>query len=61
MDDLNELPEALRRAVDALDALRLDDDALTRLPGGLESFFNLNTREDLAEAERRLAAREAAR
>jgi molybdopterin-guanine dinucleotide biosynthesis protein A len=52
---------SLIRAVDRLDAERLDDDALARLPGGLETFFNLNTREDLAEAERRLAAREAAR
>jgi molybdenum cofactor guanylyltransferase len=49
------------RAVDALDAERLDDEELRRLPGGLENFFNLNTREDLAEAERRLTAREAAR
>jgi molybdopterin-guanine dinucleotide biosynthesis protein A len=49
------------RAVDALDAERLDDEELGRLPGGLENFFNLNTREDLAEAERRLSAREAAR
>jgi molybdopterin-guanine dinucleotide biosynthesis protein A len=52
---------SLTRAVDSLDALRLDDEALRRLPGGLENFFNLNTREDLAEAERRLAAREEAR
>jgi molybdopterin-guanine dinucleotide biosynthesis protein A len=46
------------RALGALEVLGLDDDALGRLPGGLE---NLNTRDDLAEAERRLAAREAAR
>jgi molybdopterin-guanine dinucleotide biosynthesis protein A len=52
---------SLSRAVDSLDALRLDDEALRRLPGGLENFFNLNTREDLAEAERRLAAGEEAR
>jgi len=52
---------ALTVAVQPLDALRLDDAALERLPGGLESFFNLNTRADLAEAERRLAEREAAR
>jgi molybdopterin-guanine dinucleotide biosynthesis protein A len=52
---------SLTRALDSLDAVRLDDDALARLPGGLENFFNLNTRDDLAEAERRLAAREGAR
>ncbi len=52
---------ALTVAVEALDALRLGDDALARLAGGLDNFFNLNTRADLAEAERRLAAREAAR
>ncbi len=51
----------LVRAVEVLDAERLDEEAVKRLPGGLENFFNLNTREDLAEAERRLAAREAAR
>jgi molybdopterin-guanine dinucleotide biosynthesis protein A len=48
---------SLRRALEALDVLRLEDDALARLPGGLESFLNLNTRGDLADAERRLAAR----
>jgi len=45
----------------ALDPLVLPDEALERIEGGLQSFFNLNTAEDLAEAERRLSAREAAR
>jgi len=52
---------ALTVAVEALNALRLEDAALARLPGGLDNFFNLNTRADLVEAERRLAAREAPR
>lgn len=52
---------SLIRAIETLDVLRLEDDALSRLPGGLENFFNLNTRADLADAERRLAAREASR
>jgi molybdopterin-guanine dinucleotide biosynthesis protein A len=37
--------------------LRLDDAALAGMPGGLACFFNLNTPADLAEAERRVAAR----
>jgi molybdopterin-guanine dinucleotide biosynthesis protein A len=49
------------RALVSLDVLRLDDVALSELPGGLETFFNLNTPDDLADAERRLEAREAAR
>jgi molybdopterin-guanine dinucleotide biosynthesis protein A len=44
-------------AVASLDPVLLRDDELEGLPGGLESFFNLNTASDLAEAERRLAAR----
>jgi molybdopterin-guanine dinucleotide biosynthesis protein A len=44
-------------AVRALTPLLLDDAALAALPGGLENFFNVNTPDDLAEAERRLAAR----
>jgi len=48
-------------AASALDPLVLGDAALAAIEGGLESFFNLNTAADLAEAERRLAAREAAR
>lgn len=49
------------RALAALDVLSLDDEALRGLPGGLETFFNLNTPDDLAEARRRLEAGEAAR
>jgi len=52
---------SLLAAVEALDAVRLDDAGLERLPGGLGSFLNVNTRDDLAEAERRRVAREAAR
>lgn len=52
---------SLTRALSSLDVVWLDDGALARLPGGLENFFNLNTPDDLAEAERRLAGREAAR
>ena len=51
---------SLIRALDSLDTLRLVDEVVARLPGGPDSFFNLNTGEDLAEAERRLTAREAA-
>jgi len=47
------------RALGALDALLLDDRDLARLPGGLESFFNLNSPADLEAAERRLAMRQA--
>ena len=49
------------RALGSLDALRLDDETLAGLPGGVDGFFNLNTRDDLAAAERRLSAREARR
>lgn len=49
------------RVLDALDALRIAEDQLVDLPGGPASFFNLNTRDDLAEAERRLAVREETR
>jgi molybdopterin-guanine dinucleotide biosynthesis protein A len=49
------------RAIEGLDALRLDDAALAGLPGGLESFLNINTRADLAAAEQRLAPRETTR
>jgi molybdopterin-guanine dinucleotide biosynthesis protein A len=52
---------SLTRAVVALDVVWLDDEALARLPGGHENFFNLNTREELMEAGRRLAARGGAR
>ncbi len=38
-----------------LDPLVIPDAELARLEGGLECFFNLNTQEDLGEAERRLA------
>lgn len=52
---------ALLVAVESLDALWVREAELALLPGGLEGFFNVNTRADLAEAERRLAAREATR
>ena len=38
-----------------LDPLVITDADLARLESGLECFFNLNTQEDLGEAERRLA------
>jgi len=44
-------------AVRALGATLLDDAAIAAMPGGAESFFNLNTPEDLAHAERVLAER----
>ena len=47
------------RALGALDALLLGDPELARLPGGLGSFFNLNSPADLEAAERRLAVGEA--
>lgn len=47
------------RALGSLDALMLEDAELARLPGGLESFFNLNTPDDLVEAAVRLAVEEA--
>jgi molybdopterin-guanine dinucleotide biosynthesis protein A len=43
-------------AVLGLGPLLLDDRILDGFEGGLEAFFNLNTRDDLAAAERRLAA-----
>jgi molybdenum cofactor guanylyltransferase len=52
---------ALTVAVESLQALWIRDEAWAGLPGGLDNFFNVNTRADLAEAERRLTAREAAR
>ena len=47
---------AATRAVLALAPRLLGDDELAALPGGLESLFNLNTPDALAEAERRLAS-----
>jgi molybdenum cofactor guanylyltransferase len=52
---------ALTVAVESLRALRVLGEDAAGLPGGLDNFFNVNTRADLAEAERRLAVREAAR
>lgn len=45
------------RALRSLAYLRLEDDEIERLPGGRDGFFNLNTRADLEQAERRLAER----
>ena len=45
---------ALTTAVMALGPRVLTDAELETLEGGLDNFFNVNTREDLAEAERRL-------
>jgi molybdopterin-guanine dinucleotide biosynthesis protein A len=47
---------AVTDAALALDPLVLGDAELARIEGGVDCFFNLNTPEDLAEAERRLAA-----
>ena len=44
------------RAVETLDPLRLDDAELQALPGGLESFLDVDTPDALADAERRLRA-----
>ena len=51
---------ALTPAVLALRPRLLTDPELERLEGGLENFFNLNTPEDLAAAERRLGVISAA-
>ena len=47
------------RALGSLDVRMLDDAELARLPGGVGSFFNLNSPADLEQAARRLAAGEA--
>jgi molybdopterin-guanine dinucleotide biosynthesis protein A len=47
---------ALIPAVLDLDPRLLGDAELADLEGGLDNFFNLNTREDLAAAERRFAS-----
>ncbi len=41
-------------AVQALEPVWVEDDALARLPGGREAWLNVNTRDDLAVAEARL-------
>ena len=46
---------ALVPAVSRLAPVRLDDAVLAGLPGGIEAFLNVNTPDDRAEAERRLA------
>jgi molybdopterin-guanine dinucleotide biosynthesis protein A len=48
---------AVTAAALALDPLVIPDAELARVEGGLDCFFNLNTPDDLAEAERRPAAR----
>jgi molybdenum cofactor guanylyltransferase len=50
---------AITAAALALDPLIVSDGELARLDGGRECFFNLNTPDDLAEVELRLAARSA--
>ena len=47
------------RALGSLDVRMLDDVELALLPGGLGSFFNLNSPADLEQAARRLAVGEA--
>lgn len=44
-------------AVRAIGATLLDDAEIARIQGGAESFFNVNTPDDIAYAERVLAAR----
>jgi molybdenum cofactor guanylyltransferase len=46
-------------AARALDPVVVEDAVLAQLPGGIESFFNLNTPHDLERAERLLRSREA--
>ena len=46
------------RVVFAMHPAIIGDDALASLPGGLGVWLNVNTRAELDEAERRLAARE---
>ena len=50
--------QALVPAVLALDPLRLGDDELAALEGGLENFVNVNRPDELDEARRRLAGDE---
>jgi molybdopterin-guanine dinucleotide biosynthesis protein A len=47
------------RALGSLDVRMLDDAELALLPGGIGSFFNLNSPADLEQAVRRLAVGEA--
>lgn len=52
--------EGVRRLADAyamLDLVMIDEDTIRGLDLGLESFWNLNTPEDLAEAEQKMAHR----
>ena len=43
-------------AVEALGPRVLDDDALARVPGGIENWLNVNSAEELEDAARRLRA-----
>jgi molybdenum cofactor guanylyltransferase len=52
---------SVTRAVLALEPLVLEDVELAALPGGLESFGDVDTRDALADAERRLRAAAASR
>jgi len=47
------------RALDSLEVLTLEDAELALLPGGLGSFFNVNSQADLVEAAVRIAGEEA--
>jgi molybdopterin-guanine dinucleotide biosynthesis protein A len=45
---------AVTRAVETLSPRWVDDDVLSRMPGGLDVWFNVNTPDDLARAEAKL-------
>ena len=47
---------SLTRAVESLAIARIEGSDLEALPGGAEALLNVNTPDDLAEAERRLRA-----
>jgi molybdopterin-guanine dinucleotide biosynthesis protein A len=55
------LRSGVRSVIEAVNALGprvLAEDELLALPGGLDNFFNVNTKDELDEAARRLAATE---
>ncbi len=47
---------SIRRALDPLERVLVSADELAALPGGADAFLNVNTPDDLARAERSLAA-----